>query len=668
MRARPIVQLCPAKRIVRLRSLRSRRTEDGGTFEISFSSVEFLEQYGFGTVKFVNSFVDEEETRKVEVSGHLPKKTIMFISRFVINAVVGTMVTVFAAVAMLIYWPGNGTGRYDWPAPSYSLMGKFKKAAVTCDHGLCSEIGRDILIKGGNAIEASIASMLCLGITNPQSSGIGGGFILTMYNRTTQKCHVIDARETAPGMSTKNMFRNDSAASKYGWRAIATPGEIAGYWMAFQKFGSGNVTWKELVQPSVELARHGVPISEYLGRVLKVKEKQEWINPATGMVYEYGDIIQRPILANTLEEIGQSDDPVQLFYHGKFADIIAKEFAENGGILTKDDLEKYAPKFYETALVGDPIHEDIVACGPPPPSSFAIAYSIIAVGTMEYCDHSKERPWNPWNAVYDDPTYYHFLIESHKFAYAQRTKLGDADFVPEALEIAMNMTTKDFTEWIFSRRTWTPMPPEHYLGNGQAHPEDHGTSHVSVVDQYGNGVSATSTVNRWFGSSVQSPQLGIVWNDEMDDFSTPGMSNGFGFAPSETNFIEPGKRPMSSMSPMILYHQNSGELKMVIGASGGSKIISAVARPVVRVLCFNETIKQAIDAPALHNQFTPDETQYESDVPKQLLEDLRKHFGHKLVPTTGFEAIVQGIVIGDDGFIYANGDHRRKTNMHPEGF
>ena len=160
------------------------------------------------------------------------------------------------------------------------------------------------------------------------------------------------------------------------------------------------------------------------------------------------------------------------------------------------------------------------------------------------------------------------------------------------------------------------MPPEYYLGNGQALPEDHGTSHVSVADQYGNGVSATSTVNRWFGASVQSSELGIVWNDEMDDFSTPGMSNGFGFAPSETNFIAPGKRPMSSMSPMVLYHQDTGDLKMVIGASGGSKIISAVSKPIIRVICFNETIKQAIDAPSIHNQFTPDETQYEDNVPK----------------------------------------------------
>uniref|UniRef100_A0A914P8M4 Uncharacterized protein n=2 Tax=Panagrolaimus TaxID=55784 RepID=A0A914P8M4_9BILA len=159
-------------------------------------------------------------------------------------------------------------------------MGKFKKAAVTCDHGLCSEIGRDILIKGGNAIDSSIASLFCLGVTNPQSSGLGGGFIMTLYNQTTQKCLVIDARETAPGKSTQDMFHNDSAGSKYGWRAIATPGEIAGYWKAFSKYGSGKISWKDIVMPSVELARNGLPISEYLGNVLKVKEHQFLVTPS----------------------------------------------------------------------------------------------------------------------------------------------------------------------------------------------------------------------------------------------------------------------------------------------------------------------------------------------------------------------------------------------------
>lgn len=167
---------------------------------------------------------------------------------------------------------------------------------------------------------------------------------------------------------------------------------------------------------------------------------------------------------------------------------------------------------------------------------------------------------------------------------------------------------------------------------------------------------------------MESPILGIVWNDEMDDFSTPGMDNGFGFAPSVANYIKPGKRPMSSMSPMVIYDEETKNVKMVIGASGGSKIISAVAKPVIRVLCFNDTIKQAIDAPTFHNQYTPDITQYEENMPNELIKDLTEKFGQKFKQTTGFEGIVQAIVVEAPGQIVANGDYRRKTQQHPEGF
>uniref|UniRef100_A0A914BW81 Gamma-glutamyltransferase n=1 Tax=Acrobeloides nanus TaxID=290746 RepID=A0A914BW81_9BILA len=552
-------------------------------------------------------------------------------------------------------------------------MSHFQKSAVTCDHGLCSEIGRDIMIKGGNAIDSSIASLFCLGITNPQSSGIGGGFIMTLYNRTTQKCLVIDARETAPAASNKTMFGSDEWASKYGWRAIATPGEIYGYWEAFNKFGSGRVTWKDLIEPSIQLARNGLPISEYLGYVLKIKEKhfrslptmKEWLNPKTDHVYETGDIIKRPILADTLEKLANSPDPVQLFYNSEMTDEMVQEIRENGGIITKEDFTNYKPQFYEQPLITENFYNGYSMCGPPPPSSFAVTQSIVAVMVDLYANHSIPSTSKP--GTIDDLTFYHHLIEAQKFAYAQRTLLGDAAFVPEALALAKNMTTREYTKWIVSRMPKEAQPSAYY-GGITAQKEDHGTSHVSVVDSDGNGVSATSTVNRWFGAVVQSPKYAIVWNDEMDDFSSPGMANGFGFAPSETNFIEPGKRPMSSMSPLVIYDTKTGKLKMVMGASGGSKIISALAKPIIRVLCFNETIKEAIDAPTLHNQFTPDITQYEPAVPKQLLSDLEAYFKQSFKLTSGFEGIAQGIVINDDGQIYANGDFRRKSNQHPEGF
>uniref|UniRef100_A0A0N4ZWH7 Gamma-glutamyltranspeptidase 1 n=1 Tax=Parastrongyloides trichosuri TaxID=131310 RepID=A0A0N4ZWH7_PARTI len=560
--------------------------------------------------------------------------------------------------------------RYDWPEPSYTMLGRFKKAAITTDHGLCSEIGRDILIKGGNTIDSTIASLFCLGVTNPQSSGLGGGFIMTFYNKTTKSCKVIDARETAPDAATRDMYKGDEFLSKYGYKAIATPGEIYGYWIAFTKYGSGKVSWKDLVIPSIELARNGIPVSEYLGDVLKVKEShfrklksmKGWLNPKTNKVYEHGDVIKRLELANTLEMIANSNDPVDLFYHGEIADIMVKEIQENGGILTKKDLLKYKPVEYDTPLINDHFIDGLVLCGPPPPSSFTVTQLLVSIVGRLY-ENSTNRNLE---YLYNSPRFYHDFIEASKFAYAQRTLLGDVDYVNSSKFLSQNLTTREYTDWVVSRFKDYAQESSYYGGILEGHKEDHGTSHVSCMDSEGNGASATSTVNRWFGAVEQS-SLGFLYNDEMDDFSTPGEINGFGFAPSETNFIEPGKRPMSSMSPMVIYNKNTGNLKMVIGASGGSKIISAMAKPILRNLIFGETIKQAIDAPTLHNQFTPDITQFEKPVPEKLRKDLEEMYGQKFKPTPGFEGIVQAIVVEDDGYVYANGDYRRKSMQHPEG-
>uniref|UniRef100_A0A915PY21 Gamma-glutamyltransferase n=1 Tax=Setaria digitata TaxID=48799 RepID=A0A915PY21_9BILA len=558
---------------------------------------------------------------------------------------------------------------YSWPLPTESYMGKYERAAVTCDHGLCSEIGRNILVKGGNAVDAAIASMFCLGITNPQSSGIGGGFIMTLYNRSQEKCIVIDARETAPQNAHRNMFVNDEFGSKYGFRAIATPGEIAGYWRAFKQYGSGIISWYDLIKPSIELCRDGVPVSKYLGHVLSVKENhfrtlpsmQSWINNATNKVFVAGDIIKRPELANTLERLALSPNPEELFYRGDIGQTLVKEIQENGGIITLSDFAEFKPTIHQHPLVNDHFSGDLAMCGPPPPSSFASTQLIISLMARFYGPKANKE------VLLTDPLFYHRLIEAQKFAYAQRTLMGDQAFVKHAKELAWNMTTKSYTDWVFSRMRDVAQPTEYY-GGMQEQFNDHGTSHVSVLDSMGNAVSSTSTVNRWFGAVVQSVDLGIVLNDEMDDFSTPGMANGFGFAPSESNFIEPGKKPMSSMSPMIVYNTKTGNVVMVMGASGGSKIISALAKPVIRALFFNETIKEAIDAPTLHNQFTPDITQFEHTVPKELMDDLTKFHGQKFKVTTGFEGIAQGIMVGEDGAIYANGDYRRQSDMHPGGY
>ncbi|CAJ0929582.1 unnamed protein product, partial [Mesorhabditis belari] len=514
---------------------------------------------------------------------------------------IACVVFMAALITLLLLVVGGGHAAvpnraFNWPPASPSIMGEFTKAAITTDHKLCADIGKSIMDKGGNAVEAAIAAQFCLGVTNPQSSGLGGGFLMTLYNKTEGRCIAIDARETAPAAAKEDMFVKNTNGSKYGFNAVGTPGELAGYWLVYRDYGSGRIAWRELIEPSIKLCRDGVPVSEYLENVMKVKEyhfrsfpsMREWINPKTNDTYKAGELLPRPKLAATLQRLADAEDPIQLFYHGDMADSIAKEFEANNGMITKDDLANYKVRVYDTPLINDHFRGDLVMCGGPPPSSFAVTQLIISALSKMY--PLKNSP----TELYYEPSFYHKFIEAMKFAYAQRTLFGDHDFVSGALAHAENLTTLEYTRWVVDHIKDIAQPTEKYGGINQTHPADHGTSHVSVVDAEGNGVTSTTTINRWFGAAVESEALGIVWNDEMDDFSTPGTANGFGFAPSETNFIRPGKRPMSSMSPMIIYDNKTKNLRMVAGASGGSKIISALAKSVIRPLLFGETVKSTI--------------------------------------------------------------------------
>ncbi|KAK6757166.1 hypothetical protein RB195_015158 [Necator americanus] len=555
-----------------------------------------------------------------------------------------------------------------WPQPSGSLYAHFRKAAVASDHGLCSEIGRDILIDGGNAVESMIAALLCIGVVNPQSSGIGGGFIMTLYNSSTGRCQTINARESAPLAATEDMFVNDTSQSVYGYRSIATPSELHGFWTVFRRFGSGKVSWSRLFDPSINLAIHGFPVSSNLALVLSDKEsliqaeptmKEIFVDKSTGRVYEEGDIIKRERYGFTLQLIANATDPVDLFYKGGMAQTIAGEITENGGHINQKDLASYETLIDEIPLIATGLPGDLEMCGPPPPSSFVVTQSIIAVMAEFYRSGKVDL---------DDPMVYHRLIEAEKFAYAQRTKLGDVRFVESAKALVANMSTPKYTKWIASMIKDTAQPQEYYLGGDTSQVPDHGTSHVTVIDHDGNAVSCTSTINQLLGAMRASQTLGIIWNDEMDDFSTPGASNAFGFAPSPTNFIAPGKRPMSSMSPMVIYNKNENNVVMVVGASGGSYIISATAQTVIRTMLFNQTVKEAIDAPRLHNQFLPHVTEYEKPVPEEMIAVLTNKYKQNMTMVDKQKSVVQGLEVHPDGFIHGNSDFRRKTATYPAGY
>nr|CAD2157868.1 unnamed protein product [Meloidogyne enterolobii] len=543
-----------------------------------------------------------------------------------------------------------------WPPPSGSLHAQYRRAAVATDHGLCSEIGRDIMMEGGNSVDAMIASFLCIGVINPQSSGLGGGFFMTIYNTSTQRCQTIDAREVAPIKSNSVMYQRDHRESIIGYRSIAVPGELHGYWSAFTKFGSSRVSWKRIFEPAIKLAREGFPVSSNLAMVLQQKEsdinededmRRVFVDKKTGRVYEEGDMMKRERLAELLVELSDSQNPVELFYKGGIAQTLAAEIRDNGGYITVEDFEQYESVLHEAPLESELLSEELVMCGPPPPSSFAITQSII--GIMAHFYRNEE-------ANLDDPLVYHRLIEIEKFAYAQRTKLGDASFVKKR-----KANQPAFAKWIASLVPNEAQPMKYYSLDLTGHVPDHGTSHVVAIDHEGNAVSATSSINQLLGSKRMSPTLGIIWNDSMDDFSSPNLTNAFGFSPSPENFILPKKRPMSSMSPTVIYNKNSGKVKMAIGASGGSRIISAIAQTVIRALLFNQTVKDSVDAPRFHNQFIP-------HVTYQIIKHLVKTRHQNMTSIEKQASVVQALILMDDGFIHGNSDFRRKTATYPAGY
>ncbi|KAM3716274.1 Glutathione hydrolase 1 proenzyme [Dirofilaria immitis] len=581
-----------------------------------------------------------------------------------------------------------------WPGPSGSLHARYKRAAIATDNGICSGIGRDILMLGGNAIDATVASLICIGVVNPQSSGLGGGFLMTVYNSTSNRCIVINARETAPAVANETMFNEapedaltDSllqtflefilfkcVTEKYlyqllGYRSIATPSELHGLWTIFSLFGSGKISWHRLFQPSIDLALEGFPISGALAEVLaKLEEtilaepslKKVFVDPKTDKVYKEGDIITRDHLGATLQNIANSSDPIQLFYRGGIAQTIAAEIEEHGGYVSLNDLRNYETKIDEIPIIAENFLGNYAMCGPPPPSSASVTQNIILT-IAEFYDGKIGYDK-------DDPLTYHRLIEAQKFGYAQRTKLADAAFVPEAKELAQKMIQSSYVKRIKSLINDKALPLNTYVSDLFQQPEDHGTSHVSAIDRDNNAVSCTSTINRVLGSFRVSPTLGIIWNNEMDDFSIPVRSNSFGFVPSPTNYIQPGKRPLSSMSPMVIYDKNTGKIKMVIGASGGPIIISAIAQTVIHALIYNETIKEAVDAPRFHNQFMPPTTLYEASIPQEIITNLADERNQNMTLREKLRSVVQALIVNSDGYIYGNSDFRRETGSFPAGF
>ncbi len=524
-----------------------------------------------------------------------------------------------------------------------------EKAMVVSAREEASKIGVEILEKGGNAFDAMMATELALAVAYPYAGNIGGGGFM-VYRKNNGEIGALDYREKAPLAATRDMYLDADGnvikgKSTLGATAVGVPGTVAGVFEAHQKFGKLSV--KEILAPVIELAKKGVVVTKK--QEARIKRYQEGFAAANKEKilfqndWKEGDSIKYDALAKTLERIAENGHDG--FYKGETAKKLAQFLQENGGIVTENDLAKYEAK-WRTPITFQ--YDGLKVISMSPPSSGGVCLAQIMNGIEPYDLHTYGH--NSVKAI-------QVITEAERRAYADRSFfLGDPDFVsiPISTLISKEYTKKRMRSFSFEKPTASK---DLSHGNIEIVESDE-TTHYSIVDQYGNAVSVTTTLNSGYGSKLYSSELGFFLNNEMDDFSSkPGVPNVYGLVGAKANEIAPEKRMLSSMTPTIV--EKDGKLWMVVGTPGGSTIITSVLQTILNVHEFDMGMQEAVNQPRFHHQWLPDVIRIEPNRFDSITKKELTRLGYQLYErNSSVIGKVDAILVLKDGKLEGGADPR----------
>lgn len=547
------------------------------------------------------------------------------------------------------------------PAAADAATVEARRGAVAAEHRLASEAGVEMLRRGGNAVDAAAAAALATGVVNPSSSGIGGGGFMVLWN--AGRATTIDFRESAPHRAREDMFVRadgslDAEGSKTGPLAVGVPGELRG--LALALFRHGRLRFADVVQPAIRIARDGFAIEAHLAAQIASGRDRLAADPELARVFLHedgsprleGEVLRRPALAATLERLAQ--EGIEDFYGGEIAaDIVLATSGPRGGGHALDDADNASASSgsggrdlaLDAADLADyrPIEREplriryrgrtILAMAPPSSGGGVLGEVLGVLGAYDLETIGR-----------DGATWPHLLADTLKATFADRaTWYGDPAFTPVPLTRLLGAKHLD---GLRSRLRASRAVPSAEFAPRPAAADDAGTSHISVVDADGNAASLTTSVNTGFGAGLAVPGRDIVLNNTMDDFAAqPGKPNAFGLVGSRANAIAAGKRPLSSMTPVIVLE--GGRVRLVAGASGGPLIITSTLQTLIGVIDFGLDARQAVEAPRIHHQWMPEVLMVEEAVPAATKASL-KRLGHKVVPLPP-RASVQAVQVTGSG-------------------